>query len=315
MAVRIGADLGGTNIKAGIVSEDGNILGRMQTPTMAERSSSEIIKSMAELIKKLLRENDTAVHEVMSIGIGMPGAIDTKKGTVEFANNFADFKDVSVIAGMQEYFSDIKISIENDANAAALGESVAGAAKGYKHSMMITLGTGVGAGIIIDGRIYGGSSNGAGEIGHMLIRSDGELCTCGRRGCFERYTSASALVRRAVIAARDHVDCIINELCDNNYDKIDGVVLFSAYNKKDKYAVKIVDDFIADMVNGLVNLIYLYDPEIIVIGGGLSAAVKGLLPEIIEKIIKVVEINKSLKTVIKIADLENAAGIIGAAFL
>lgn len=312
---RIGVDLGGTNIKVGLVNESGEILSRMQTPTMAERPSFEIVKDIAELIKKLIAENKIDISEIAGIGIGIPGTIDTKKGTVEFANNFANFRDVNIKAMMMEHFKGVKISIENDANSAALGESVAGASKGYRNSIMMTIGTGVGAGIIINGSIYGGLSNGAGEIGHMLIKTDGEMCTCGRKGCFERYASAAALVRRAVKAAKHHDDCLMNELCDGDTDRIDGRILFTAYRSGDKYAVTIINDFIEDLANGLVNIIYIFDPEIIVIGGGMSAAVGDLMPDILGKISTMVRYNKTFKTKIRIAELKNDAGIIGAAFL
>ena len=189
----VGIDLGGTNIAAGICDENLNIVVKGSVPTMAQRDPELIVKDMAALVDRLIAEAGITHSEVSYVGIAAPGSINPDTGVVEYSNNIqmSNFP----ICDIFKSFSPIKeVYIANDANAAALGEALAGAAKGAGVAMMITLGTGVGGGVIMNGKIFAGGLNSSGtELGHTVLVSGGRQCTCGRRGCWEAYSSATAL--------------------------------------------------------------------------------------------------------------------------
>ena len=192
---RIGIDLGGTNIAAGLVDENFVICAKASTPTMAEREPSLIVDDIAMLCHRLVEQAGITPDAVVSVGIASPGICNHDTGVVEYANNLP-FRAFPICALLRERFPVRAVYIENDANAAAWGEAIAGAAKGTRNSVMITLGTGVGGGIIIDGKIYSGFNYAGAELGHVVIQKDGAPCSCGRRGCWEAYSSATALIRR-----------------------------------------------------------------------------------------------------------------------
>ena len=186
---RLGIDLGGTNIVAGVVNEEYKIVARASCKTAVPRPESEICDSMAEVALKAVEKAKITMDEVESIGIGVPGAVNPKTGVIEYSANLF-FHNWEVVKMMQERLN-TKVLIENDANAAALGEYLAGSAKGAKNAIAITLGTGVGGGIVINGKIYSGSNFAGAELGHMVIVKDGKECACGRKGCWETYASTS----------------------------------------------------------------------------------------------------------------------------
>jgi len=206
----IGIDLGGTNIAAAIVSKEGEILIKESVPTHRERSDEEIIKAMAELSIHLIEKAKIEQSQIHSIGIGSPGMVDSEKGILIYANNL-NFKNSSVAKVFQSYFN-IPVYLENDANAAAFGEYESGAGKKYRDMVAVTLGTGVGGGIILDGRIISGSFGGGGEIGHAVILADGDDCSCGRKGCWESYSSATGLIKHAKQMALKHPESLLNKL-------------------------------------------------------------------------------------------------------
>ena len=196
--VTIGVDLGGTNIVAGVVSEEYKILAKAKCKTRAERTAEEIIKDMARLCREAVSEAGLTMADVASVGVGCPGTCNVQTGYVEYTNNI-DFINVPLVAKMNELLG-VPVYIENDANAAALGEVVAGAAKGAESCVCITLGTGVGGGVITDGKILQGCNFAGAELGHVVIQMRGEPCTCGRNGCWVAYASATALVRQTKAA-------------------------------------------------------------------------------------------------------------------
>ena len=191
---RIGIDLGGTNIAAGIVNEEFKIVAKASVPTHAERAAEEIVADIAALCKKVCADNGIDISEIESVGIASPGIVDDESGEAIYANNLP-FSHLPILPMLREMLPIKEFHIENDANAAAWGEAIAGAAKGAKSSVMITLGTGVGGGVITDGKVLKGFNSAAGELGHIVISVGGRQCSCGRHGCWEAYSSATALIR------------------------------------------------------------------------------------------------------------------------
>jgi len=310
----IGIDLGGTNIAVGLVDEEGKIIHKDSVPTLSEREYPEIIKDMAMLSLKVIEDSGVSLKEVKSIGIGSPGTPNTREGILVYANNLK-FRNVPMRAEMQKYI-DLPVYLDNDANVAALAESVAGACKGARHSVTITLGTGVGSGVVIDGKVYNGFNNAAAEMGHMVIVVDGEPCTCGRRGCWEAYASATALIRQTKRAAAANPDSLINKLVDGDLSRINAKVPFDAAKQGDRVGLQIVEEYIKYLAEGLANVINIFQPEIIAIGGGISKEGEYLLAPLRKLVMeRVYTVEGVPQTRIVAAQLGNDAGIVGAAML
>ncbi len=308
----LGIDLGGTNISTGIVDENGNILVKASTPTIKGRDAEDILDDMAELSKKLMNELNVTEKDIEAIGVGLPGMIDKKKGISIYANNLK-FNNTNIVEEMQKRI-DLPCYIENDANCAAIGENVCGVAYGSENLIYITIGTGLGAGIIINGKVFDGSFGGGGEAGHMVIVAEGEECTCGRKGCWEAYASASALRREGRIAAAKYPNSKIYDLVDGNIKLIDAKTVFDAADLGDEVAIEIIDMYIKYLAVGLVNLVNIFQPEAIIIGGGVCAQGDKLINPLKEILSKRVY-GGQLKTKLCIATLGNDAGIVGAAML
>lgn len=308
----LGIDLGGTNISAGLCDENGGLIAKTSTPTMNGRADEDILNDMAMLCERLIEEQGIERDEVASVGIGMPGSIDREKGMLKYANNI-NFNDVNVVDEINKRLN-LPVYIENDANCAAIGETACGASSGYKNVIYVTLGTGVGAGIIVDGKVYKGSYGGGGEAGHMVIVANGELCTCGRKGCWEAYASASALAREGRMAAAKYPNCKIYEMSEGNIKLITAKMVFDAAEAGDEVANEIIDRFIEYVAIGIVNLINIFQPEAVVLGGGLCA--QGVrITEPIARIAASRVYGGECKTKICVASLGNDAGIVGAAIL
>ena len=313
----IGIDLGGTNIAIGIVDENGNIIKKGSVSTNAKRQADEIIKDMANLAKKLCDECKISVNDIEYAGIATPGTADTDKGVVVYSNNLP-FLQYPLADKLKEFLGVKKVLIENDANAAAKGEVAAGASKGYKNSVMITLGTGLGGGIIIDNKVYSGFNFSGGELGHTVIEYDGRPCSCGRKGCWEAYSSATGLIKMTVEKMKQCPDSLMWELCEGKIEKAGGRTAFDAMRKGDRAAKEVVDMYISYLAAGCVNMINIFQPEVFVIGGGVCNEKEYLtkpLQEIIDKEQYSRNNPEHLKTKITIAKLGNDAGIIGAAML
>ena len=310
----IGVDLGGTNIAAGIVDEKGNLLKKASIPTGAEREADEVIKDMAGLCKKLIDEQGITVDDVEYAGVATPGTADHDNGIVVYANNLR-FLNYPLADKLKEFLGVKKVLIENDANAAAKGEAACGAAKGYANSVMITLGTGLGGGIIIDNKIYSGFNYAGAELGHMVIEVDGLPCSCGRKGCWEAYSSATGLINMTKVKLAETKDTVMHEMVAHD-GKVSGRTAFDAMRKGDKAAKEVVDKYIYYLAMGIVNIINIFQPEVLVIGGGICNEKHYLtdpLMDIVDK--EQYSRNSTKKTEIRIATLGNDAGIIGAAML
>ena len=312
----IGVDLGGTNIAIGLCDENLNMIDKGSVPTLADREGELIIRDMANLAAEIIKRNNLTVSDIASVGIATPGAANSKTGVVEYANNLP-FLNFPIAEIFKKYLPVEKVLIANDANAAALGEALAGAAKGTKNSVMITLGTGVGGGVIIDGKIFDGGINCAGaELGHIVIVAGGRQCSCGRRGCWEAYSSATGLSRMTKEKMNELKLKGISSLLFEEEDK-DGKVsartAFNAMKRGDKYGAMIVDEYIKYLAEGITNIINIFQPEILTIGGGVCNEKEYLTKPLLE----IVESeqytrNNMNKTKVVTAVLGNDAGIIGA---
>ena len=315
---RIGVDLGGTNIAAGIVNAEGVILYRASIPTGAHRPADEIVADMAALCHSLIKEANISIDEIAAVGIASPGVANHDTGVVEYANNLP-FRNFPLAEKFKEGFSVPKVSIENDANAAAWGEAKVGAAKGSKKSIMITLGTGVGGGIIIDGKVYSGFNGAGGELGHMVIVKDGVPCSCGRRGCWEAYSSATALIRMTQekldeCAAQGRATIMTDLVAKKG--RVNGRTAFDGMRAGDEAAKEVVDAYLGYLACGLANMINIFQPEILSIGGGVSGEGQSLIDALLPLIRKECYGGSTVKaTEIRIAQLGNDAGIVGAAVL
>lgn len=309
----IGIDLGGTNIKVGVVDENYNIVGKSNIKTNLPRPSEEIAESIAEGVRLACADAGISVSDVNSIGIGTPGVANRNTGVVLYScnlgfNNFELGKVLGEKLGTQ-------IFVENDANAAAFGEVVNGAGKGYKNVVVVTLGTGVGGGIIIDGKIYTGFNFCGGELGHTVIEYNGRQCGCGRKGCFEAYSSATALINMTKEAMEANPDSEMWKIA-GSIENVDGKTAFDGMRAGDKAAVGVVDMYINYLGCGLVNIVNTFQPELLLIGGGICKEGENLtkpLNEYIERESYCIDPNRSTK--LDIAKLGNDAGIIGAAYL
>lgn len=311
----IGIDLGGTNIAVGIVDENYKLVRKGSTPTLSHRSPDEIVKDMGNLCLKLLKEEGISLDEVARAGIASPGSIDPKNGVIQYTNNLP-FKNFRIVDILKTYLPIDNIYIENDANAAALGEAMGGATKGADISVMITLGTGVGGGVIIDGKIYSGFNYAGAELGHTVIEYNGAQCSCGRKGCWEAYSSATALARLTREKLETTKDTIMWDMLEGDINKASARTSFAAMKQGDKAGSEVVDTYISYLACGISNMIKLFRPDVLCIGGGVCNEKDYLLKplrELIEKDQRASNVDK--KTKVLIAELGNDAGIIGAAAL
>ncbi len=308
----VGIDLGGTNIVAGVVDDEYNIISTSKTKTNCPRPAEEIADDMAKVTLEAIKSAGKNVDDIEWIGVGAPGTVNANTGIIEYSNNLG-FHDFPIASHIRKTI-DKPVYVENDANAAAYGEFVAGAAKGTNDAVAITLGTGVGGGIIIDGKIYSGFNSAGAELGHMVIEADGPQCTCGRKGCFESFSSATGLIRMTKEAMEKDKSSIMWEM--SKEDGVSGRTAFNAMRKGDKAAKEVTDKYIKYLALGITNILNIFQPEILCIGGGVCNEGDALLLPVKELVAKEVYTRNSKKnTQIVIAKLGNDAGIIGAAFL
>lgn len=314
MKYYVGIDLGGTNIVAGVVDEEYKILSKASVKTNCPRPAEEIMDDMAKVVFEAVEKSGLLLNDIEWVGVGAPGTANVETGTIEYANNLG-FENVHMVEYLQKKINK-PVHIENDANAAAYGEFLAGAAKGTKHAVCITLGTGVGGGIIIDGKIYSGFNFAGAELGHTVIEVDGVPCTCGRKGCFEAYSSATGLIRMTKEAMEADKSSKMWEMSKEEDGKVTARLAFDAMRAGDKSAKEVVDKYIKYLAIGIANTINIFQPEILCIGGGVCNEGDALLIPLKELVKKeVYSRNSGKNTEIVIAKLGNDAGIIGAAFL
>ena len=312
--LRIGIDLGGTNIVAAVVNDEYEMVGKAKTPTATPRSSEEIFDDIVKVCKEAMAQAGVTIKDIYSVGIGTPGSVNTE-GVIEFANNL-NFVNVPAKEMLKERLGIDNVYVENDANCAALGEAYAGSGHGAKDFIAVTLGTGVGSGIIINGKIVAGVNNAGGECGHSVIVVDGEPCTCGRKGCWEAYASATALINQTKVAMEQYPDSVMHELVKENDGKVNGRTAFDAMRRGDIAGIKVVDQYVKYVACGLINLVNIFQPEIICIGGGICNEGETLLRPLRRYIdAERYSVYSKIQSKIVKAELGKDAGIIGAAIL
>lgn len=308
---RIGIDLGGTNIAVGVVNERHEIVSHTSVPTLAHRSPETVIADMGDAVRAALDQAGITAADCASIGVGSPGTCDSDRGVVVRAYNLGWY-EVPVCQMLTERFG-IPARLSNDANCAALAEYVAGAGAGCRNMVLITLGTGVGGGIIIDGKIYAGMRSAGAELGHTVLVLDGEPCTCGRRGCWEAYASATALIRQTGQAALAHPESLLASIPAQD---INGRTAFDAAEQGDAAARAVVARYCEYVAAGLTDLVNALAPERILLGGGISRQGESLLGPVREYVAAhCFGQRQGAIPVIAEAKLGNEAGIIGAAAL
>ena len=305
----VGIDIGGTFVKIGVADDIGNLVACKEIATQSEKGVNVVVGNISDTIKELLDELHLPSGDIEGIGVGIPGLINNEKGEILYSNNIK-WENVD-FAKLLEAACGIKVKTINDADAAALGETLFGAGKGCDSCVMVTLGTGVGSGVVIGGRIYGGNYSVGSEIGHTVIVFNGEKCTCGRKGCFEAHASATALIRETKRAMQSNKDSKMREV---GLDNINGKTAFDYY-KTDDTARTVVDRYIEYLSCGIVNISNAFRSQIIIIGGGVGKE-KLLLDRLQEAVDKYsFGGERSPKCKVVAAKFENNAGLLGAAAL
>ncbi len=312
--MRIGIDMGGMSVKLGLVDAKNQIVAKKVIPTELDIAAQEMVQKMGVAAEELLKENGLTISDCEGIGIGSPGTVEDKTGTILYSNNF-HWENVPVVAELKKKLP-VRIEIANDADAAALGEVCAGAAKGAGNAVLLTLGTGVGGGVIMNGKIFHGPLAGGCELGHMVIVDDGEPCTCGRSGCLEAYASASGLLRIARREAGKAPESQMNEMCGHNPDRMNGKIPFDAMALGDEAATRVVNEYEHYLACGIANVVNMFRPEKVILGGGVAAQRENLTRPLTE-MVKELCFGGSHGQIAEIvtSELGNDAGIIGAANL
>lgn len=311
----LGIDLGGTNVKAGVVDQDGVILSKISIPTHVPCAPEDMNEQLVKAAATALEKAEVTAADIPWIGVGCPGAVNRSTGVVEFAGNL--YLDNYPLQKLLQESLQKDVIVENDANAAAYGEYKAGALKGAKDAVAITLGTGIGSGVIVDGKILSGCNYAAGEMGHMVIVFDGRQCTCGQKGCWETYASATGLITTTKeFMAGASKDSPIWKLAEGSLDHVTGRTAFDAMRAGDPVGRQIVDTYIAYLGCGIVNVINTFQPDILCVGGGICNEGETLMKPLREYVEKNrFNTNAKIQTKIVRAKLGNDAGIIGAALL
>ena len=308
----IGIDLGGTFIKAGVVDDAGNILIKGARPTGVERGHEATIRDMAGLSLELVEKCGLTLQDIDSVGIGIPGVIDDR-GVVPLLTNLF-WHDVKLIERMRAYI-DKPVFVANDATVAGFAESIAGVSKGTRSSVFVTLGTGLGGGVVMDGKPFVGSHGVGSEIGHILLVLGGVMCTCGNRGCWERYASATALIRMGRERMSAEPEGMIAREARGDAENVTGKLVVDCAKAGDPGAVAVFGEYVYYLAAGLATLVNVYDPEVIALGGGVSAAGSFLLDAVRKKLPELIFYKTMPYARVELATLGNDAGLIGAALL
>ena len=310
----IGCDIGGMSIKSALVKENGEFIKKFRLPIDHSLSQEDMIHALAKQINEEIDALSIDKSEIKGIGIGCPGAVNTVTGYCEFSGNLS--WNMLPICYLLSADTGLPARICNDANAAMLGEAKFGAGKDYSNLVLITLGTGVGGGIYLDGKLYEGVEGKGGELGHVVIEKDGRPCTCGLHGCLEAYASATALIKRSKESMLEHKDSKMWEFCEGDIDKCDGRTAFECAKLGDKAAIDVVNEYEDYLALGIMNFCNIFRPEAILLGGGVSAQKEYLTNAIEERLEKVsYGFKRTPKVKILVTALGNDAGVLGAAAL
>ena len=311
----VGVDIGGTNLKAGLVDESGVLLATQKMKVASIADDEGLAWTVASLVQELARTVNIPVSDVASVGVGVPGTVEIRSGSINYTCNLP-LRNVPLRKLFHRYLS-IPLYIENDANCAALAEYLVGAGRDSKRFVTVTLGTGVGAGIVHNGKIYHGANGMAGEVGHMVIQRDGLPCPCGRCGCWEQYASATALKRITAEALAAHPDSILAQVVAENEGRVSGQSAFIAARRGDPVGQQVCDKYVDYLACGVVNVVNIFQPDTLAIGGGVSnEAEEQLLLPVQQRVAREsIPCGRDRRTRIVKAELGNRAGLIGAALL
>ena len=311
----VGVDIGGTNLKAGLVDESGVLLATQKMKVASIADDEGLAWTVASLVQELACTVNIPVSDVASVGVGVPGTVEIRSGSINYTCNLP-LRNVPLRKLFHRYLS-IPLYIENDANCAALAEYLVGAGRDSKRFVTVTLGTGVGAGIVHNGKIYHGANGMAGEVGHMVIQRDGLPCPCGRRGCWEQYASATALKRFTAEALAAHPDSILAQVVAENEGRVSGQSAFIAARRGDPVGQQVCDEYVDYLACGVVNVVNIFQPDTLAIGGGVSnEAEEQLLLPVRQRVAREsIPCGRDRRTRIVKAELGNRAGLIGAALL
>ncbi|MCR4660666.1 MAG: ROK family glucokinase [Clostridia bacterium] len=308
----IGVDVGGMTIKAGIVSSNGSIIKKQSIVTKKDESPEVIVKDIYDLCVSLTESANLSKNDILGIGFGFPGTVNPQKGIVTFAPNLTQFRNVP-FSKMFKKLWNTNIAVNNDANCAAFGETKFGIAKGINNLLFITLGTGVGTGFIVEGKILEGVNGAGSEGGHICIKMNGKKCGCGEKGCWETYASATALMEQATEYAKKYPDSALGKALKHNI-KIEGKIIFDSAKSGDEVALKVVRKYVNYVSTGIITLINIFRPEEVIIGGGVSNA-GTYFTDMVNNKVKLHIYGRKFNKAPKIipASLGNDAGILGAA--
>lgn len=311
----VGVDIGGTNLKAGLVDENGVLLATQKMKVASIADDDGLAWTVASLVQELAHTVNISVSDVASVGVGVPGTVEIRSGSINYTCNLP-LRNVPLRKLFHRYLS-IPLYIENDANCAALAEFLVGAGRDSKRFVTITLGTGVGAGIVHNGKIYHGANGMAGEVGHMVIQRGGLPCPCGRHGCWEQYASATALKRMTAAALAAHPHSILAQVVAENEGRVSGQSAFIAARRGDPVGQQVCDEYVDYLACGVVNVVNIFQPDTLAIGGGVSnEAEEQLLLPVQQRVAREsIPCGRDRRTRIVKAELGNQAGIIGAALL
>ena len=308
---KIGIDIGGMSIKAGLV-DNGEIIDRLAKETDIQGGLDKLVEDITYLVNELISQNNIIIEQIETIGIGFPGVV-TNEGAVTCVN--LGLKNALIVPKLKENFKNTTVKVGNDANVAALAEYAYGSMNGYDTGVMITLGTGVGGGIVVNGKLITGANGVGAEIGHMMIASNYYNCNCGNNGCFETFCSATAIIKYTQKLLEENKESIIRNMCENDIDKVTAKMVFDAYKENDDIAVEVIKRFKKYLAMGLGNIVNFIDPGVISIGGGVSNASDILLDGLCEEVKKHLPYKETPIGDIVIAKFKNDAGILGASAL
>ena len=311
--IRIGIDVGGTGIQVGVVDDHFRIIKESSIVTHTDLAFADQVKQIADSVISTTEAAGFSTDDIESVGIGIPGIASPRTGEIIKCTNMGWFH----VPFRREFINhlDKPLFIENDANVAALAESVAGVSSGTSSSVFITIGTGIGSGIIINNRIWSGAHGIGGELGHVIFDLDGVPCSCGNHGCLERYCSATALIRMGREAAEGSSDSLLMKKVGNDSSLIEAKTIIDCARENDPVAVEVYTRYISYLSQAIASVVNLIDPEVIVLGGGVSKAGSFLLDPLLAEFPKYVIFSDQRIPDLKLAVLGSEAGIIGASML
>ena len=309
----IGVDVGGTNLVAGVVDEQGAIRNKTGKPVDRSLGAEALSEEIAQLALRACEEGGVSPEQIQAVGVGIPGLVDNETGMVVQTANMP-FRDTPFREIFHRFWQ-VPVYLGNDANCAAIGEYWAGAAKGCSPAVVITLGTGIGGGMVVDGKLFTGYANSGMEVGHMIVYPGGQRCGCGNQGCWEQYGSATGLIRMTREEMERCPDSALWQICQGDLTKVQGRTPFQGAEQGDEASLRVLERYREALALGLVNLVNILQPEIICLGGGVSNAREELLLKPLEELMRQGSYDKNSPTRLVRAALGNDAGVVGAALL